>query len=46
MDGAFIMHGRDEKSKILVGKPGGKKWLGGPWYRWDDNIKMYLKNKV
>jgi len=25
-------------------KPGGKRTLGGPRRRWDDNIKMNLKN--
>jgi hypothetical protein len=28
---------------ILVGKPEGKKPLGRPRCRWEDNIKMYLK---
>jgi hypothetical protein len=28
--------------KILVGKPEGKKQLGRPMYRWEDNIKMDL----
>jgi hypothetical protein len=28
--------------KILVGKPEGKKPLGRPRSRWEDNIKMYL----
>ena len=26
----------------LVGKPEGKRPLGRPWRRWEDNIKMYL----
>ena len=26
--------------KILVGKPEGKRPLGRPRHRWDDNIKM------
>jgi len=26
-----------------VGKPEGKKPLRKPWRRWEDNIKMYLK---
>jgi hypothetical protein len=29
--------------RILVGKPGGKKPLGRPRRRWEDNIKMYLQ---
>jgi hypothetical protein len=29
--------------KILTGKPTGKKPLGRPKCRWQDNIRMYLK---
>jgi hypothetical protein len=29
--------------RILVGKPGGKGPLGRPRYRWEDNIKMNLR---
>jgi hypothetical protein len=28
---------------VLVGKPEGKRLLGSPRYRWEDNIKMYLQ---
>jgi hypothetical protein len=28
--------------RLLVGKPEGKRPLGGPRYRWIDNIKMNL----
>ena len=28
---------------VLVGKPEGKRPLGRPRRRWDDNIKMYLR---
>jgi hypothetical protein len=28
--------------KIFVIKPEGKKPLGRPWRRWEDNIRMYL----
>jgi hypothetical protein len=28
--------------RVLVGKPDGKRSLGGPRYRWEDTIKMYL----
>jgi hypothetical protein len=28
--------------KVLVGKPGGKKTLGRPRHRWEENIKMDL----
>ena len=29
--------------KVLVGKPEGKRPLGRPRRRWEDNIKMYLR---
>ena len=29
--------------RFLVGKPEGKRPLGRPSYRWDDNIKMDLQ---
>ena len=29
--------------RVLVGKPEGKRLLGRPWRRWEDNIKMILK---
>jgi hypothetical protein len=29
--------------RVLVGKPGGKRLLGRPRRRWDDNIKMNLQ---
>ena len=29
--------------RILVGKPEGKRPLGRPRRRWEDNIKMYLQ---
>ena len=29
--------------RILMGKPGGKRPLGKPMRRWEDNIKMYLQ---
>jgi hypothetical protein len=29
--------------RILVGKPEGKRPLGGPRRRWEDNIKMDLR---
>jgi hypothetical protein len=28
--------------KVLVGKPEGRKLLGRPKHRWEDNIKMDL----
>ena len=30
-------------NKVLVGKPEGKKPLGRPRRRWEDNIKMDLR---
>ena len=29
--------------KVLVGKPEGKRPLGRPWRRWEDNINMDLQ---
>jgi hypothetical protein len=29
--------------RVLVGKPEGKRPLGRPRYRWEDNIKMDLQ---
>ena len=29
--------------RVLVGKPGGKRPLGRPRLRWEDNIKMDLQ---
>ena len=29
--------------RVLVGKPEGKRPLGRPRRRWEDNIKMYLQ---
>jgi len=29
--------------RVLVGKPEGKRPLGGPRHRWEDNIKMDLQ---
>ena len=29
--------------KILAGKPTGKRPLGRPWRRWEDNIRMDLE---
>jgi hypothetical protein len=34
--------GRRGVYSILVGKPEGKRPLGRPWHRWEDNIKMDL----
>jgi hypothetical protein len=36
-------HTRDEKCIVLVGKPDGKRSLGRHRRRWEDNIKMDLR---
>ena len=33
-----------EVYKVLVGKPEGKRSLGRPRHRWEDNIKMDLQD--
>ena len=33
----------EKKVRVLVGKPEGKRQLGRPRRRWEDNIKMYLQ---
>jgi len=35
--------GRERVYRVLVGKPGGKRTLGRPRRRWEDNIKMELQ---
>jgi hypothetical protein len=43
VDGACSPNGGKEKSyRLLVGKPEGKRPLGGPTHRWVDNIKLDL----
>jgi hypothetical protein len=29
--------------RVLVGEPEGKRPLGRPWRRWEDNVRMDLK---
>jgi hypothetical protein len=29
--------------RVLIGKPEGKRLLGRPWRRWEDNNKMNLR---
>jgi hypothetical protein len=37
-------HGGGERClQVLVGRPEGKRPLGRPRHRWEDNIKMYLR---
>ena len=39
---AHMGEGRDVH-RVLVGKPEGKRGLGRPRHRWEDNIKMDLR---
>jgi hypothetical protein len=42
--GACSTYGEDQGVyRVLVGKTEGKRPLGRPRLRWEDNIKMYLK---
>jgi hypothetical protein len=42
--GACGTHGRGEKVyKVLVGKPEGKRAFGRPRRRWEDGIRMDLR---
>jgi len=34
---------RREIYRVLVGEPDGKRPLGRPWCRWEDNIKMDIQ---
>ena len=38
--------GEDRVHRVLVGKPEGKRPLGRPRRRWEDNVKMYLQEVV
>jgi hypothetical protein len=41
-----VTHRRDKNAyKIFIRKPEGKRLLGRPRRRWEDNIKMCLKEK-
>jgi hypothetical protein len=43
VDGTCGTNGGEEKGyRLLVGKPNGKRPLGRPRYRWEDNINIYL----
>jgi hypothetical protein len=37
------MESRGGAYKILVGNPGERRPLGRPRHRWENNIKMYVK---
>jgi hypothetical protein len=44
MGWACNLHGDTGSTcRILVRKPEGKRPLGRPRHRWDNNIKMYLR---
>jgi hypothetical protein len=43
MGGTCGTHGGRGVYRVLVGKPEGKKPLGRPRRRWEDNIKMDLR---
>ena len=43
MSGACSMYGGRGVYGVLVGKPEGKRPLGRPRRRWEDNIKMDLQ---
>jgi hypothetical protein len=43
----FLSFGGGERSaQVLVGKPEGKRPLGRPRHRWEENIKMDLQEVV
>jgi hypothetical protein len=47
MGGACSTNGEKRNAyEILVGKPEGKRPLGRPRRRWEDNIKMDLRNRA
>jgi hypothetical protein len=47
MGRAFNTHGEVRNAYIiLVGKPERKRFIGRPMRRWEDNIKMDLRDKV
>jgi len=46
MGGACSTYGGEKRRgvyRVLVGKPEGKRLLGRPRHRWEDNIKMHLQ---
>jgi hypothetical protein len=44
MSRSYSTHGETRNAnRILVGKPKGKRPLGTPGRRWEDNIEMYLR---
>jgi hypothetical protein len=46
MDGIRSTHGGLRNVyKILIGKPEGKRPLGRPRHRWEDNIRLDLRER-
>jgi hypothetical protein len=46
MDGGYSMYGgRRGVNRVLEGKPDGKRPLGRPRRRWEDNIQMDLSGR-
>jgi hypothetical protein len=43
MGGAYNAYGGKGVYRVLVGKPEGKRPLGKPMRRWEDNIKLDLQ---
>jgi hypothetical protein len=43
MGRAFRMHGEKNEYRILVGKPEGKRPLGRSRRRWENDIKMDIR---
>jgi hypothetical protein len=40
------MEERRDPNRVLVGKNEGKETFGRPKHRWENNIKLYLKENV
>ena len=43
MGGTYSSYGGQERRRVLVGKPEGKRPHGRPRLRWEDNIKTDLQ---
>ena len=46
MGGACGTYGRRERFRVLLGRTDGKRPLGRPRHRWEDNIKIDFKGVV
>jgi hypothetical protein len=47
MGRAFSTNGENRNAyRVLVGKPEGKRTLGGPRRMWVENIKMDLRDRI